>query len=169
MIHNPEELAGARRAFIGQLGYYDQSLALHGAAGYSSYWQMVASAAPRSEDLRQLERWQADLDRDRARLLTERARQQKAAGNQMGDQQLVLLINRLLLLLDDVSRRVKTRYVLLRDMLSRWVFLAGMGVRSKPTPVDTEPDEHDEDAQIREDLQIGSQNKPKRPTKQKSA
>jgi hypothetical protein len=120
-----------RTQFLDRLTDFQGSL--EGYDGFSMYWTQIQSQAERVEEIGQIDSWVRDLARDRDRVAALRSRKREGEGV-MGNDELMHILNRLLSLLDEVGGDLRKRLRLLRDRLGMWVFLAGMGKKSKPLP-----------------------------------
>ena len=128
-------LYSGRTRFLEQI-HSDQFMG-EGASEFMSYWRSVEAEAKASEDLGQLDAWVKELSRDKDRVMELRARQKQAASSQMGDAEMLGLLTRILMLLDEIEGEIKRRLHRMRNEIGMWVFLAGMGRKSKPKPKDT--------------------------------
>lgn len=147
----------ARQRFLDQLHTDQAALADH--QGFVSYWQSIEGQARDTEDIGQLDRWVKDLARDRDRLTELKNRKQAAASSQMGAQEAVQLIHRILALLDDLYIKLRRRLMALRDEAAHWVFLVGPGKKSKRKP-DKDADKDKKSEQAKQALADKTKKKP---------
>lgn len=158
-------LESGRSRFLDQL--HSAEFTGEGAAEFMSYWRSIEVEAKASEDLGQLDVWVKELSRDKDRVMELRARQQQAASSQMGDGELLGLLTRILMLLDEIEGDIKRRLHRMRNEIGMWVFLAGMGRKSKPRPKDStqKKEKKKEDDEIEQHLLEQQKKKPDKPTK----
>ncbi len=167
------DLETAREDFLRQMRNDGRALLAH--ERFSAYWQQVEDEAKHSEDMGELDRWLKDLARDRDRLAELKSAKQVAEGGQLGMDARVEVLLRLIALLTDIEGTLKKRLWELRDRLGMWVFLAGVGVKSKPVPeAAKDPSQQKKDAkqaaakeEVKPLLQRPQQKR--KPTKQKGA
>ena len=105
-----------------------------GASEFMTYWRRIEVEAQASEDLGQLDTWVKEIAKDKDRLMELRARHQQAASSHMGEIDSLGLLARILALLDEIEGQLRRRHHHVRNELGLWVFLAGMGRKSKPKP-----------------------------------
>jgi len=155
----------SRSRFLDQL--HSNEFTGDGAAEFMSYWRSIEVEAKASEDLGQLDAWVKDISKDKDRVMEIRARQQQAASSQMGDSEMLGLLTRILMLLDDIEGELKRRLHRMRNEIGMWVFLAGMGRKSKPKPKGPtkKKDKKKEDDDIEQHLLEQQKKKPDKPTK----
>ena len=116
-----------------------------GHEAFTSYWQQAQAEAEHTEDISKLDQWVKQIDWDREKLQALRDRQREASGAMGAEaQSVVALISRILMLLDEISAELRRRLHMLRDQMGMWVFLAGMGAKSKPKPKDQGAPKKDE-------------------------
>ena len=159
------DLEMSRQMFLDQLRSSEPQLMGH--ARYESYWQAIQMQAHQTEDVGQLDTWVSQLGRDKEMVQQLRDRQRAAAASQMGAYEAVQLLNRLLMLLDDVGTTLKKRLAFLRNTIGLWVILKGMGQKSKPVPITDDDKAKEKDDQAKRVALQKPKTKPK-PTKQKA-
>jgi hypothetical protein len=159
-----DHIEGHRNHFLNQL----HSNEFNGASAgeFMSYWRAIEVQAKASEDMGQLDVWVKDLARDKDRVAEIRSKQQQAASSQMGSGDMLSLLNRILMLLDEIEGELKRRNHRVRNEIGMWVLLAGMGRTSKPKPKHpTKKQKQKEDDDITQHLLDKQKKKPDKPTK----
>lgn len=157
-------IEGHRNRFLEQL--HTNNFSGEGAGEFMSYWRAIEVQAKASEDMGQLDVWVKDLARDKDRVAEIRSKQQQAASSQMGSGEMLSLLNRILMLLDEIEGELKRRHHRVRNEIGMWVFLAGMGRKSKPKPKNpTKKQKQKEDDDIAQHLLEQQKKKPDKPTK----
>ena len=158
-------LESGRSRFLDQL--HSPEFTGEGTAEFMSYWRGIEVEAKASEDLGQLDAWVKEISKDKDRVMELRARQQQAASSQMGDGEMLGLLTRILMLLDEIEGEIRRRLHRMRNEIGMWVFLAGMGRKSKPKPKGPEKkkEKKKEDDDIEQHLLEQQKKKPAKPTK----
>ena len=158
-------LQHGRARFLDQL--HSSEFTGEGTSEFMSYWRGIEVEAKASEDLGQLDAWVKEIAKDKDRVMELRARQQQTASSQMGDSEMLGLLTRILMLLDEIEGEIKRRLHRMRNEIGMWVFLAGMGRKSKPKPKNTtkKKDKKKEDDEIEQHLLEQQKKKPEKPTK----
>lgn len=149
-----------RDQFLNQI--HRQEFSGERASDFLSYWRAVEAEAKATEDLGRIDGWAKEIARDRDKLAALKAQQQQASSSQMGDSEVVALINQILSLLDAIEGSIKKRHGWIRDELGLWVVLAGMGRKSKP-----KKNKAEEEQKETQEVVLAKAKKPEPPTKKK--
>jgi hypothetical protein len=158
----PTELEDAREHFLSDLEHVD--FADH--QGFSVRWQAVEKQAYQSEDLSQVEQWLRELARDNDRLYEMQARQQQIAAHRPEAAVLLEVLRRVLVMLDDVERRLRQRLGYLQDLLGFFARLVGPGIKGKKKQDEEKKKQEEERAAAA--AATKKKEEPKKPTKEKA-
>jgi len=167
MSERPQDLEVYRERFLDQLHSSRPDLQSH--QQFIQYWKLVERQAQHTEELGQLEQWVRDLSRDRERVHALKERLQARKDNDPAAQALLSIIIQILMLLDDIERKLLGRRGKRRRALAAFLFRAGPGVLKKPKPGDEAAEkpagaEGEEESKVSEQV-LAKPKPPKQPTK----
>ena len=145
MAERSQDLEMYRERFLNQLHLSQPEMQGH--QEFIQYWKVVEREAKQTEELGKLEEWVKNLarDKDRVNALRQRLEAQKDTEAGAGAMAILQIIMQILMLLDDIEKKIRKRRDARRRVLGWLVFRAGPGMKPKQEPQDETKGEKDEE------------------------